>query len=267
MSELIRKATGLHSPLWSGLHTGLWSPFSGSALAGGGSAPLIDPATLYTGGKKGIWIKPRDWTTLRQSYLGTTNVTASTDPVGYAADQSGRGNHMVNANALGRPLAATVGSVNCVDFDGTDDALATSGTSAGFITGMDYFLVVYLDALASTIAAYSNPGGFLGVAQNGSASSTVSSAGSPSYKINGVAVPGGTSATRDQLYDALSSGGWIIVEANAATLTTWADFHIGGYAGFQINGKVAEFILCESVDDATRARIRTYLGSHVGLTL
>ena len=32
----------------------------GSALAGGGSAPLIDPATLYTGGKKGIWIKPRD---------------------------------------------------------------------------------------------------------------------------------------------------------------------------------------------------------------
>ena len=34
-----------------------------------------------------------------------------------------------------------------------------------------------------------------------------------------------------------------------------------------LDGKLAEFILCESVDDATRARIRTYLGSHVGLTL
>ena len=239
-----------------------------SALAGGGGVAPFDPLSLFSGSKKGIWIKPRDWTTLRQSYLGTTNVTASTDPVGYAADQSGRGNHMVNASAPGRPLAATVGSVNCVDFDGTDDALATLGTSAGFITGMDYFLAVYLDALASTIAAYNESGEFfLGVAQNGSASSTVSSAGSPSYKINGVAVPGGTSATRDQLYDALSSGGWIIGEANAATLTTWADFRIGGYGGFQINGKVAEFILCESVDDATRARIRTYLGSHVGLTL
>ena len=236
-------------------------------MAGGGSEPAFDPATLFTGGKKGLWIKPRDWTTLRQSYLGTTNVTAATDPVGYATDQSGRGNHMVKANATGRPWAATVGLVNCIDFDGTDDALATLGTSAGFITGMDYFLVVYLDALASTVFAYNNSGGGLGVAQNGSASSAAASAGSPSYKINGVAVPGGTSATRDQLYDALSSGGWIIVEANAATLTTWADFSIGGLAGFQINGKVAEMILCESVDDATRARIRTYLGSHVGLTL
>ena len=240
---------------------------AGSAIAGGGSESPFDPATLYTGGKRGIWIKPRDWTTLRQSYLGTTNVTAATDPVGYAADQSGRGNHMVNASAPGRPLAATVGSVNCIDFDGTDDALATSGTSAGFITGMDYFLVVYIDALASVAFAYNDIGGGFGVAVNGSASSAVSSAGSPSYKINGVSVPGGTGATRDQLYDALSSGGWIIVEANAATLTAWPNFRIGGLAGFQINGKVAEMILCESVDDATRARIRTYLGSHVGLTL
>ena len=239
----------------------------GSPMAGGGSEPLIDPATLYTGGKKGIWIKPRDWTTLRQSYLGTINVTAATDPVGYAADQSGRGNHMVNANAPGRPLAATVGSVNCIDFDGTDDELLTLGTSAGFITGMDYFLVVYLDVLASPVFAYNDSGGGIGVAQDGVATSATASAGSPSYKINGVAVPGGTGATRDQLYDALSSGGWIIAEANAATLTTWDGFRIAGLAGFQINGKVAEMILCESVDDATRARIRTYLGSHVGLTL
>ena len=36
MSKIIRKANGLHTPLWSGLHTGLWSPFSGSALAGVG---------------------------------------------------------------------------------------------------------------------------------------------------------------------------------------------------------------------------------------
>jgi len=258
---------GLKSPLWGGLFSPLFSPFSGSAIAGGGAAPAFDPLTLYSGGKKGLWIKPRDWTTLRQSYLGTTAVTTAGDPVGYADDQSGNATNLVNPSATARPLAATVGPVNCIDFDGTDDALATSGTSAGFITGMDYFLVVYIDALASVVFAYNDIGGGIGIAANGSASSAASSAGSPSYKINGVSVPGGTSATRDQLYDALSSGGWIIVEANAATLTTWPNFRIGGEAGFQINGKVAEMILCESVDDATRARIRTYLGAQVGLTL
>ena len=78
------------------------------------------PLSSAIGMNSAGWIKPRDWTTLFQWYLGTTNVTAATDPVGYAADQSGRGNNCINAYALGRPIAAIVSSRNCIDFDGAD---------------------------------------------------------------------------------------------------------------------------------------------------
>ncbi len=241
----------------------------GSAMAGGGASPAFDPATLFTGGKKGIWIKPRDWSTLRQSYIGTTAVTTATDPVGYAADQSGNAKHMVNASALGRPLAITVGSVNAIDFDGVDDRLASGAVVAGTWTAMDFFIVVNLDTFSASGWLIGDDGGgrYFGVAQNGTGSSTASGAGSPSYKINGVAVPGGTSATRDQLYDAISTGGWLVVEANGLDLSAWIQLRFGDYANFQLNGKCAELILCESVSDAVRAQVRTYMGAAVGLTI
>lgn len=241
-------------------------------MAGGGAEPAFDPATLFTGGKKGVWIKPRDWSTLRQSYLGTTAVTTATDPVGYAADQSGNAKHMVNAGALGRPLAITVGSVNAIDFDGVDDRLASGAVVAGTWTAMDFFIVVNLDTFSASgwligDDGVSSWGGYFGVAQNGTGSSTASGAGSPSYKINGVAVPGGTSATRDQLYDAISTGGWLVVEANGLDFSAWIQLQFGDYANFQLNGKCAELILCESVSDAVRAQVRTYMGAAVGLSI
>jgi uncharacterized ParB-like nuclease family protein len=255
---------GLKSPLWNSTRQGVWFPLGGSPQAGGGSS-AFDPLTLYSGGKKGIWIKPRDWTTLRQWYLGTTNVTAATDPVGYAADQSGRGNNCVNAYAGGRPIAAIVSSRNCIDFDGADDKLVTAEFSAGTLTAsMDCFFLVNLDAFSANgwLIANDNASSFFGVAQNGLASSANSGAGTPRYNVNGVAVTGGTSVTRDQLYDALSSpGSWMVVDACGLDLSGWLQFQFGGYPTFQLNGKLAEIILCESVDDATRARIRTYLGS------
>ena len=241
----------------------------GSAMAGGGAEPAFDPATLFTGGKKGIWIKPRDWSTLRQSYLGTGAVTVATDPVGYAADQSGNAKHMVNANAPGRPLAITVGSVNAIDFDGVDDKLISGAVTAGTWTAMDFFIVVYLDAfsIGGWLVADDALSGFFGVATDGIGSASSNGAGSPSYKVNGVAVPGGTSATRDQLYDAISTGGWLVVEANGLDLSAWIQLRYGDYANYQLNGKCAELILCESVSDAVRAQVRTYMGAAVGLSL
>lgn len=235
----------------------------------GGSPPSFDPLTLYSGGKKGIWIKPRDWSTLFQSSGGTTAVTTATDPVGYAADQSGNAKHMVNGSAPGRPLAITVGSVNAIDFDGVDDKLVSGSVTAGDWTTMDFFLVVYLDTFSTSgwLVADDAVSRFFGVAQNGLDSAPSSGAGSPSYKVNGVAVPGGTAATRDQFYDALSTGGWLVVEANGLNLSAWTLLQFGGYANFQLNGKCAELILCESVSDAVRAQVRTYMGAAVGLTI
>lgn len=127
-------------------------------------------------------------------------------------------------------------------------------------------MAVYIDAAASVCFGYES-GKFLGVAQNGIATSATTSAGTPRYKINGTAVPGGTASTRDQLYDATTFGSWIVFEANGLDLSAWTFLKICGLATAQINGKVAELILCESVDDATRARVRTYLGAAVGLSI
>ena len=238
----------------------------GSGMAGGGAAPAFDPLTLYSGGKKGFWIKPRDWTTLRQWYLGTTNVTAATDPVGYAADQSGNTTNAVNASAPGRPVAATVGAVDCIDLDGVDDKLLTGTVVAGTWATMDFFIVLNLDAAASFLLGDDDDGRGFGIGQNGAGTSPSFGAGSPSYAVNGVAVPGGTSATRAQLYDAMGFTAWKVVEVHGADLSLWTKLQFGAYSGFQLNGKVAEVILCES-QPASRAAIRTYLGAQVGLTL
>lgn len=240
----------------------------GSGMAGGGSEPLIDPATLYTGGKKGIWIKPRDWATLFQNSGGTGSVTTAGDAIGRATDQSGRSNHMIQATATARPLAATAGGYPCADFDGTDDVLGTGFISAGFLGSnpLDAFVAVYRDTNTAGLLGAMNSGSFM-VFKNGDAVAASSGVGSSStYRVNGVDVAGGTSTTRDQLSDASPTGQWLVVSCLNLSLSGAFNFS-NGTSSFFLDGKIAEFILCESVDDATRARIRTYLGSHVGLTL
>lgn len=262
------KYNGLKSPLWGGLHNPLFSPFNGSSMAGGGSAPLIDPLTLYTGGKKGIWIKPRDWATLFQNSGGTGSVTTAGDAIGRATDQSGRGNHMVQATATARPLAATAGGYPCADFDGTDDVLTTDFISFGFLGSnpLDAFVTLYRDTNTAMNLGATNSGAFLTMKDGDAVGASSGVGSSTTYRVNGVDVAGGTSTTRDQLSDASPTGQWLVVSCLNLSLSDAFQL-ANGVSSFFLDGKIAEFILCESVDDATRARIRTYLGSHVGLTL
>lgn len=261
---------GLKSPLWNSTRQGVWFPLGGSPQAGGGggSSPF-DPLTLYSGGKKGVWIKPRDWSTLFQTSGGSVAVSAATDPVGYATDLSGNAEHFTQPTTGDRPLAITVSGVNAIDLNGTSSSMTSGTVVAGDWTTMDLFAVVYLDGFDTTGSLFGDDNGvnFLGIAQNGSASSAAINAGSPSYRINGVSVSGGTSVTRDQLYDALSTGGWLVVEANGLNLSAWTALRFSGYSGYRIDGKFAELILCESVSDAVRAQVRTYMGDAVGLTI
>jgi hypothetical protein len=90
-------------------------------------------------------LKSSDIATLFQLSDGTTDVAANNDPVGYWADQSGNGNHLIQATAGSRPLYQTAGPG--VLFDGSDDRLAlasrltaTSGSFvARFTTGASQF--------------------------------------------------------------------------------------------------------------------------------
>jgi hypothetical protein len=82
-----------------------------------------------------------------------TGAVAANDPVGYLADLSGNGNHLVQATPGNRPLYRTSGGLHWLEFDGTDDfvfdtfSLATSfdrvlairplGTSGVVANGVD----------------------------------------------------------------------------------------------------------------------------------
>lgn len=96
----------------------------GSALAGGGAA--WSPLELFAAGEVGVWFDPSDFSTLFQDSAGTTPVTAVGDPVGRINDKSGNDNHATQATVGKRPLLQQDGAGKYyLDFDGTDDALAT----------------------------------------------------------------------------------------------------------------------------------------------
>jgi hypothetical protein len=87
---------------------------------GGGGASAFSPLALAPF----AWYDPSDLTTLFQLSNGTTAVTAADDPVGYIADKSGNGNHLIQATADSRPLYKTSGGLSWLEFDGTADAIA-----------------------------------------------------------------------------------------------------------------------------------------------
>lgn len=96
----------------------------GSALAGGGGA--WSPLELFAAGEKGVWYDPSDFSTMWQDTAGTTPVTAVGQAVARIDDKSGNGNHATQATPASRPLLQESGGKYYLDFDGTDDALATA---------------------------------------------------------------------------------------------------------------------------------------------
>lgn len=72
------------------------------------------------------WWDFADLATLAQNSDGTTAVSASNDPVGYAADKSGNGYHLSQSVNNNRPLAdlAAKNGRNALVFDGSNDFLS-----------------------------------------------------------------------------------------------------------------------------------------------
>ena len=97
----------------------------GSALAGGGVAAW-SPLELFAAGEKGVWYDPSDFSTMWQDTAGTTPVTAVGQSVARIDDKSGNGKHATQATPASRPLLQESGGKYYLDFDGTDDSLATA---------------------------------------------------------------------------------------------------------------------------------------------
>ena len=69
-----------------------------------GDLGFFNPASLFTGGKEGVWYDPSDLSTLFQDSTGTTPVTEPGQPVGLMLDKSGNGNHASQATSAARPI-------------------------------------------------------------------------------------------------------------------------------------------------------------------
>lgn len=86
--------------------------------------PAFDPASLFGSGEAGgAWAMTA--ANLFQLSTGSTAVVNG-DPVGYVADLSGNGKHLLQATSGKRPTYVESGGVAYLDFDGIDDAMASS---------------------------------------------------------------------------------------------------------------------------------------------
>jgi len=141
--------------------------------AGGGAAPTLtdDLAAIFAAtSAKGYMLRLDSAATLFQNSGGTGAVTTVADPVGYATDLSGNGNHFTQATAKNRP---TWNGTGC-DFDGGGDGLTRAALD---LAGRSYVYLAFAGqkntgTLNGPIMYHGNPiastDGAVGIAANGS---------------------------------------------------------------------------------------------------
>ncbi len=102
------------------------------AIGGSPWSPLL----FFGSGEDGLWLSSATKLNLFQSSGGTTPVTTTGNPVGYWGDQSGNGNHVIQATSSARPSYSSVSP--SVTFDGVNDNLALAAVR--FKTGASQFI-------------------------------------------------------------------------------------------------------------------------------
>ena len=107
--------------------------------AGGVASPTLtdDLAAIFAAtSAKGYMLRLDSAATLRQNSGGTGAVSSVSDPVGYATDLSGNGNHFTQTTAGNRALWNGTGC----DFDGAGDALTRAALD---LSGRSHAYVVF----------------------------------------------------------------------------------------------------------------------------
>jgi len=96
----------------------------------GGRSGGFSIADLFASSEQGAWYDPSDLSTLFQDSAGTTPVTTAGQPVGLMLDNSGNGNHAVQATAAARPTYQT--SPDRATLDKVDDRMTVTVPVGGF---------------------------------------------------------------------------------------------------------------------------------------
>lgn len=111
------------------LGLGLTLPARRSAGAEPGPDPFT-PGDLFTAGRTGFWLNPKDPTTRWQDAEATIPAIEVGDRVYLLQDQSGGGNDTTQADEFARPTVSGSGEL-ALGYDGTRDYLDTNKTRIG----------------------------------------------------------------------------------------------------------------------------------------
>jgi len=138
----------------------------------GGEAPSLTAqvAAIYAAtSAKGYMLRLDSAATLFQNSGGTGAVSSVSDPIGYATDLSGNGNHFTQATGGNRPLWNGTGA----DFDGVNDGLTRAALD---LAGRSYVYLAFAGqkntgTVNGPIMYHGNPiastDGAVGIAANG----------------------------------------------------------------------------------------------------
>ena len=222
------------------------------------------PIDLFAAGERGFLTDPSAPGTLfRTTALAVPSATG--DPVGYAADQSGRGNHLTQTVAADRPLLEVTGGRSSLVLNGVNQRMNVplpNRTANMYLAGCISIVPGTIGTLFGNTAAN---GYFLLRAQSNNPVPHSNLAGAPTTWVDGVAI----GPNRTDLYAALQDGLPHVVEVTGANLTDagWSTAIVGSIqtATF-FSGRIYGLMLTSHVPDAaTRAAVRAAFASRGGI--
>ncbi|MFT6637424.1 hypothetical protein [Alcanivorax sp.] len=139
-----------------------WTDEDAAAKSSGAFSTYFSPDLLFADGTDGFWGDSTDGSTLFQESAGTTPAGPG-DPCGLRIDKSGNGNDQTQATTAAKPTVQTVGGVQALVLDDTDDSMLidvpAGGWSGTFVQGTALGVVVgEIDVPAGPYQIPTDPG-------------------------------------------------------------------------------------------------------------
>jgi hypothetical protein len=240
----------------------------------------FSPSQLFSNGEAGAWFDPSDLTSMYQGRTGTT-AAAVGSPVGQLLDKSGNSNHAVAPSDAARPILRQSGSLYYLEFDGVDDFLLTPN-----VPSLDFSS----DFSLSLAMRFTGPTGFKAIAGKFVSNQQTGydigfSNGVPRWAVRGTSnIDTGTSGIGNQTNVDLAlilsadptqasrevngtrvdrAGTWTAVPATSGFAIGRRGSDGSSYASMRLHN----LVLRGGALGADRERLRTYLGSKIGVTL
>ena len=236
----------------------------GGSLAGGAS---FDPASLFAGGKLGVFYDTATLASLFQDRSLTPTTPAVVDGVvGTRKDLSGNNNHQLAPSDAARPILRTSAGKYWLEFDNIDDIITSNGSIALIgLSGAVFFGAGANNSGSTVLCHRAGASPFLGALTSGDDSA--GSGFAATCFVDAVS----TVNTRAALFSAIASASGVaphLFEARNTNLTTFLNISTGLYGGFEnLKRDYGLLAIAEADLGANEAALRTWFGQLMGLAL